>query len=619
MKYRSRLLLGFGIIISIFAVLLALNFAALYATSGRIRVIAERELGAERAIQDSAQIVLRVKGQVWDALFLGQARRGEVEAALAEDANAFRRNMDRLAALLPSQRGSFEALNGSFRNFFVFASSYLDPTRPSALSVSPDAVQKFRANQDELMSLIEKRSGMVEREFEASLLGLNRNFRAIVLISLPSALLAVLGALAVSIVLSRRLTRPFNELAGLALSVARGDFGVRATVSGGVGEAEVLASVFNSMLVEIERYHQGLETEVRIRTEELARSNESLVATNGRLASAYAELEEAQDRLVSSERKAVMGRIVASVAHELNTPLAAILSSSRSASDELSAILRSLPDLLEGSLEAERAFFLRCLERARVGLGDLDSHAIRNSRRSMRGELEATGRGDSDKWAEALSDMGFSSVPSEAAALLATERGARLLDLAARAAAVARADEVVALAAARAARVVDTLRSYARRDLPRADAEIDLRAHLDEELLLVPSVAAGRVRVSWSGAPTARVMGDREELGLVWTNILENALRAMGGSGELHVDIRDDGAKASVTIVDDGPGIPEAMRDRVFEPFFTETPMGEGKGLGLDVARVIVERHGGTIGFTSEPGRTAFTVTLDSATRLTRA
>ena len=87
----------------------------------------------------------------------------------------------------------------------------------------------------------------------------------------------------------------------------------------------------------------------------------------------------------------------------------------------------------------------------------------------------------------------------------------------------------------------------------------------------------------------------------------------MDGSGELLIDIEAGGPKVSVTIVDDGAGIPEAIRGSVFEPFFTTKSPGEGKGLGLDIARRIVERNGGAIAFRSVPGRTAFTVTLDAA------
>ena len=71
----------------------------------------------------------------------------------------------------------------------------------------------------------------------------------------------------------------------------------------------------------------------------------------------------------------------------------------------------------------------------------------------------------------------------------------------------------------------------------------------------------------------------------------------------------DDG-EVVVTVEDDGPGIPADVQSRLFEPFFTTKPVGQGTGLGLEIARRIVEAHRGTLAFTSEPGRTRFTVRL---------
>jgi signal transduction histidine kinase len=101
------------------------------------------------------------------------------------------------------------------------------------------------------------------------------------------------------------------------------------------------------------------------------------------------------------------------------------------------------------------------------------------------------------------------------------------------------------------------------------------------------------------------------ELNQVWTNLIDNAVQAMNGSGTLTVRTSLDGDRVLVDIGDTGPGIPPELRQRVFEPFFTTKPVGEGTGLGLDISyRIVVNRHGGDISLTSNPGDTHLQVRL---------
>jgi signal transduction histidine kinase len=104
------------------------------------------------------------------------------------------------------------------------------------------------------------------------------------------------------------------------------------------------------------------------------------------------------------------------------------------------------------------------------------------------------------------------------------------------------------------------------------------------------------------------------ELNQVWANLIDNALDAAPASGgRIDVSATVEQRFIVVRVVDNGPGIPEAVQARVFEPFFTTKPVGEGTGLGLDIARRIVSRHEGSLEFETEPGRTEFRVVLPFA------
>jgi signal transduction histidine kinase len=103
------------------------------------------------------------------------------------------------------------------------------------------------------------------------------------------------------------------------------------------------------------------------------------------------------------------------------------------------------------------------------------------------------------------------------------------------------------------------------------------------------------------------------ELNQVWTNIIDNAIDAMNGKGELRIRAYRDDGSIVVEIGDNGPGISPDVQPHIFEPFFTTKGVGEGTGLGLDTVQRIVKKHCGNIQVNSKPGDTCFQVWLPVA------
>jgi signal transduction histidine kinase len=99
-----------------------------------------------------------------------------------------------------------------------------------------------------------------------------------------------------------------------------------------------------------------------------------------------------------------------------------------------------------------------------------------------------------------------------------------------------------------------------------------------------------------------------DELNQVWTNLIHNSIQAMDGRGKLTISVSENDNNIAISITDTGKGIPDDIKDRIFEPFFTTKPQGEGSGLGLDIVRKIIEKHGGKIDFESRPGNTKFVI-----------
>jgi signal transduction histidine kinase len=143
---------------------------------------------------------------------------------------------------------------------------------------------------------------------------------------------------------------------------------------------------------------------------------------------------------------------------------------------------------------------------------------------------------------------------------------------------------------------------------PRQD--VDLAEGLDAVLTTRAAKLSG-VSVLRDYADVPCLPAHAIELNQVWSNLIDNAVDAMDGTGELRLRIFREGGVAIVEIGDTGPGIPPAILPKLFQPFFTTKDIGKGTGLGLHLSReIIVHRHNGSIDVSSEPGDTRFSVRL---------
>jgi signal transduction histidine kinase len=164
----------------------------------------------------------------------------------------------------------------------------------------------------------------------------------------------------------------------------------------------------------------------------------------------------------------------------------------------------------------------------------------------------------------------------------------------------------------RMSRLVGAVKSYAYLD--RGDlVEVDLHEGLETTLAVLGHKlkhTSIEVRRDYD-RELPKLMARGPELNQVWTNLLDNAIDALGESGTITVTTRHDGDWLVVDVADDGPGIPPEIRERVFDSFVTTKDVGQGTGLGLATARrIVVDRHDGTLTVDSRPGETVFHVRL---------
>ena len=168
-------------------------------------------------------------------------------------------------------------------------------------------------------------------------------------------------------------------------------------------------------------------------------------------------------------------------------------------------------------------------------------------------------------------------------------------------------------ATTRVSTLVGAAKQYSQLD--RAPYQVvDVHDLLSSTLLMLSAKLKGITVVKQYDKSLPQLPAYASELNQVWTNLIDNAVQAMGGEGTLTIRTARDGGNVLVEIGDTGPGIPAGIRNRIFEPFFTTKAVGEGTGLGLDIAwRIVVNKHHGDLRVASVPGDTRFQVRLPIA------
>ncbi len=171
--------------------------------------------------------------------------------------------------------------------------------------------------------------------------------------------------------------------------------------------------------------------------------------------------------------------------------------------------------------------------------------------------------------------------------------------------------DVVSHGATRIAEIVKAVKAYSYLDQAPVQL-VDVHEGLDNTLVILRHKLAGGVTVVKAYAPDLpRIEAYAGELNQVWTNLIDNAVDAMNGQGQLHIRTAARDKEIIVEIGDSGPGIPPEVKGRIFDAFFTTKPIGVGTGLGLHITyNIVVHQHRGQIVVESNPGHTVFRVRL---------
>jgi two-component system, NtrC family, sensor kinase len=349
----------------------------------------------------------------------------------------------------------------------------------------------------------------------------------------------------------------------------------------------------------------------------LEKQNQALTAMNSQLQErtdallqALEELQTTQQELVQSEKMATLGQLVAGIAHEINTPLAAIRSSVENITHFLNQTINKLPDFFKSLSSKHQHDFFVLLKHSIQEKNNLSSKEKRQYRRALVSQLEQYNIHNAMTLADTLVEMGIYENLETFLPLLNQPESYSILNMAYQMGGLQKSAQTITLASSRAAKVVFALKNFARYDHEGKKIKTNIIEGLETVLTLYQNQFNHNVKVIKNYAELPQILCYPDELNQVWTNLIHNALQAMQNKGTLEIEVFMQDNCAMIHIIDNGQGIAEEIANKIFQPFFTTKAIGEGSGLGLDIVKKIIEKHDGKIDFQSCPGRTCFRVSL---------
>jgi len=389
---------------------------------------------------------------------------------------------------------------------------------------------------------------------------------------------------------------------------------------------------------ELKILSENLENKVVERTQELISQKE--ITENALLKSraAYSDLQETQQQLIEAERMASLGHLVAGVAHEINNPIGVIKSNSEMLSKDLPLLFEIVPQYINSLSYTEKSQFIELLNLSKIKTKFLSTKEERIKKKIIKSELLNILKNNInsiDLISEQILLLNLENSFTKYVDILGEEKFIKSLELLQFHNNQNNYISNINISVERASRVIFALRTFLSTEMYFEKRVVNLNDEIENSLNLYNNYILGKINVVKEYSNEIYYNCTNENLSNVWKNIIFNSIQSMYNTEKTLVikiklieKIPDEFYKMKstfiindkindlkenyilISFIDSGIGIIESNQKKIFSPFFTTKPIGEGIGLGLYVSKKIVHDHGGEIFFKSEYGNTEFHVIL---------
>jgi len=525
------------------------------------------------------------------------------------------------AAAIPYHTGMY---GNSARGFgFVTVGANIDEfNRPAR--VTADKIKLAREGFEENLN----KSNEENRKYLGTVL--RSTFKNLSISTLTMIILVIFIAIWMAGTLTKKITRIIRGIQNF--QEGNRDFRLQLTSRDEMGQ---LGSSFNQMADSIQQYIREVETakavtehtneqleleiaERKTTQEELSRHKDHLEemvrARTVELEKTIQERERAEKELIQSEKMAALGQLIAGIAHEINTPMGAIKSSGCNIREAMQKVKTEMPVLHEKLNKEHLDLFNDILRQSQQGTALLNSREERKLVRAVRDELEEAGIDNSRQVAFFLVQLNAMKKWRTYLPLLEHEDSEYIFEIAYALHTICSNTININQSVDRISKIIYALKTYVRQGEGSKVTETDVAEGMETVLTIYHNQIKQNTELIRNYDPVPLIMANPDELNQVWTNLIHNALQAMESKGILTINISHQGSAVVVAVSDTGCGIPPENRDKIFDAFFTTKKRGEGSGLGLDIVKKIVQKHGGTIRVESVEGEgSTFSVSLPVA------